>query len=250
MGCWGVGILQDDTAWDVYEAYFDLHNEGKAQPIIRNILETKYADIIADEEESSVFWFALAEAEWELGKVQPDVLQQVTGIITSGTDLQRWTEVDKTIRKKRQRILQTFLERVSAPNKRPRKRKSVKQIPAIFEPGDCLSIILPDETYGAALVLAVDNSNKREGTTLVGLLKYRSPEKPIKEIFNQREWLILTHHDWENQPAIFWCLAHTYLNLAKTIERVCHIEVSNNDPKQSNILAGWNLGLQIELQYQ
>jgi len=250
MGCWGVGILQDDTAWDVYESYFDMHNEGIDQSIIRSDLEKRYADAIADEEDSTIFWLALAEAEWETGKVQPDVFQQVAEIVKTGAGLQRWEEADEILRKQRQRVLQNLLRRIGSPNKKPRKIKSTKQLPAVFEAGDCLSILLSDGSYGAALVLTVDNSSAREGTTLVGILKYKFTDKPSVEIFRQREWLILTHHDWHGRPAIIWCLAHTYLTAATSIEKVDHIEVNSNDPKQSVILAGWNIGPEIELQYQ
>ena len=116
---------------------------------------------------------------------------------------------------------------------------------AVYKPGDCLAMKLPDGDYGAVLVLAADD-NEPDGRNLVGILNYKRPDKPTLAVFEQREWLILSHHAWRNQPEIRWCWAITYPKYAELFEHVGRVELQPDDPKESNTYGGWN-GLDVEV---
>jgi len=64
---------------------------------------------------------------------------------------------------RRTAVLKRFLGKVENPNPRPKKTPRITVRAPKFQPGDCLSILLSNGQFGAALVLAVDNSNAEYG---------------------------------------------------------------------------------------
>ena len=142
-----------------------------------------------------------------------------------------------------------FLEKVSQPNDKPRRRRKVKYLPAIYQPGECLAVKLEDGDYGAALVLAVDKTPKAEGWNLVGVLRYKSPEKPPLPVFEGREWLYPSHHSWAgDKPALQWCPASRHKKEGTALEVVGQVALREDDLREFNSYGGWQLGLQTVLQ--
>ena len=82
MGTYGLGILHDDTAWQVHSGYLDKYNEGEVHAAIRKALLQEYADHAFHESDEAytTFWLAFAQAQWECGALHPDTLKRVTDI--------------------------------------------------------------------------------------------------------------------------------------------------------------------------
>ena len=249
MGSWGIGILSDDTAADVHGEYMDKFNDGLEHAAIRAALEEEFVDSITDQDEGPVFWLAFALAQWECGVLEPDVLGRVTDLITSKQTLDRWEEGGAAQVRKRQQVLERFLEKISQPNQKPKRRRRVKHLPAVYASGDCLAIKLEDGDYGAALVLATDETPKAEGWNLVGVLRYKDKEKPPLPVFEGREWLHLTHHSWKgDKPEMHWCPARRHKKEGAALEVVGQVALREDDIREFNSFGGWNLGLQPVLQ--
>lgn len=249
MGTWGVGLLTDDTAVDVYGEYMDKYNDGVDHAAIRKVLEEDFADYLEDDDDGPVFWIALALAQWECGVLAPDVQERVSSLIASGKTLERWEESGAATVRQRERVLVRFLEKISQPNDKPRRRRRVKHLPAIYQPGDCLAVKLEDGDYGASLVLAVDETAKAEGWNLVGVLRYKSPEKPPPFVFERREWLYPSHHSWAgDKPALQWCPARRHKKEGVALEVVGQVALREDDLREFNSYGGWQIGLQTVLQ--
>ena len=248
MGAWGHGILSDDFARDVYDAFLDKYNDGLEGPRIRKALELQFAEAILDRDEGPVFWLALARAEWECGALEPDILKRVEAAVTGELGLDRWREAGEKALAGRRKALRGFLETLRRPKEKPRKRKKPKLIPAPYDPGACLAFRLEDGDYGAALVLAADTSHKTEGMNLVATLKYKQPEMPGLEVFEAREWLVLTHHAWKGKPDISWCLARFHKRDGKNLEVVGVIPLIPSDPKTAGTYSGWDMGDELVMQ--
>ncbi len=103
----------------------------------------------------------------------------------------------------------------------------------------------------AAVVLAADHSDVEYGKNLIGVLDYLSLDKPTQEIYEERKWLIRTHHHWKGELDLGWYLPLGYRAVKDRIEVVCQIEIAESDPKQSLSYCGWaSLGTQVVLQRQ
>src|SRR5256886_11485466 len=69
---------------------------------------------------------------------------------------------------------------------RSRKRRPLKKHQAVYEVGTCLAVRLPNGEWGAAIVLAADNSHKTEGKNWVAALDSKGPNVPTPDIFERR----------------------------------------------------------------
>jgi len=73
MGYWGTGLYQNDVSDDVKESYLRALKNGNDNMIAtKNIME-QCSDYIADEEDSIYFWLTLADTQWNMGRLLPDV---------------------------------------------------------------------------------------------------------------------------------------------------------------------------------
>ena len=73
MGAWGPKLYQDDLAEEVRTYYKDQLRRGKKGTDITQELILKNSDVLSDEDEASVFWFALADTQWSLGRLENSV---------------------------------------------------------------------------------------------------------------------------------------------------------------------------------
>ena len=94
MGAWGTAISSNDTYADVYEAFFELYNDGLDVQEISRSLVKKNQDIIKDSDDCNNFWFALARAQWECKQLDPELHKKVKNIIDTGADIDVWRRLD------------------------------------------------------------------------------------------------------------------------------------------------------------
>jgi len=251
MGAWGTAILSDDVAADVYSEYMDDYDDGVDHAEIRAKLEKKWAEAISDPHDAPPFWFAVAKAQWKCGALEPDVLTRVTNLISDPASHELWAEQGVAILRKREAVLQKFLAEISTPNPKPRKRRKIKLVPAIFQPGDCLSVALPHGEYGAALVLAIYET-RWANWNLVGVLHYKAGQPPPIAVFENRNWLKLTHHKWDGRIDVGWRGASTYKKVLHPISLIGNIAVRQDDPSDPDHLRGfgdWNIWLAVVEQF-
>ena len=121
MGTWGTKIYEDDTASDVKEEYIDLLKQGIGNEEATNRLIEGYDT--EDEEEGPIFWFALANIQWEYGRLLEKVKKQALYYIESGIELERWEE-DKKLYEKRKEVLKELEEKLNSPM--PKEKRIVK----------------------------------------------------------------------------------------------------------------------------
>src|SRR5688500_12932115 len=101
MGTWGTALFSDDLAADIRGEFRDLIGEGLTTDAAVKRLTTEYKSSLRDPDEESVFWLALADTGWRLGRLDDNVLQNALRVIDSGQDLARWEDAD---RRKREQV--------------------------------------------------------------------------------------------------------------------------------------------------
>lgn len=244
MGAWGTGVLSDDTTRDIYDAYLDLFNRGSSPTAIRQKLSEQFAEIMRDKDEGPLFWIAIAKAQWDCGQLEPIALSNVRQIVSEELGLDLWADAGEPLLQRRKTVLRQFLARIETPNPRPRKpRKAIKRKP-VFNPGDCLAIRLQDGDWGATLVLegereSDDPFEETLGKNLVVHLRYKSPNMPTKDVFEEREWLYLNHHNWSNKIAIYYVMAIRFRPVKDRFVRIGSIPLKNVDPSTARVYTAW-----------
>ena len=86
MGTWGAKLYENDTALDVKDRFDDLR-KGKTVQQITDELIKEYTCELNDIDDASAFWFALADTQWNLGRLLPEVKAQALERLGQGGDL-------------------------------------------------------------------------------------------------------------------------------------------------------------------
>jgi hypothetical protein len=100
VGAWGTAIFDDDTAADVRGEWRDAILEGLTAEEASDRLRASFKHALADQDESKIFWLALAAAQMETGRLQDDVRDRALAIIEGGGDVARWAEEDEGLARK------------------------------------------------------------------------------------------------------------------------------------------------------
>ena len=75
MGAWGTSLYANDSTCDVRGTYTKLlENQVGSQEAYEKTLE-EYKEYIGDQDEP-LFWYALAETQWRVGRLMPEVKEK------------------------------------------------------------------------------------------------------------------------------------------------------------------------------
>jgi hypothetical protein len=245
MGTWGTGISSNDVFADVYGEFFDLYNDGgDPGEISRKIIKDNW-EMIDIPEDNHNFWFALARAQWECKQLAPEVFETVRSIIESGKDIDLWRNLgsnEKDIRK-REIVLEKFLQKLSSERTKPLARKKRKILQPPFNKRSCLTFKLSNGNYGGAVVLeAIPLIGY--AYNLVAVTRIDSVAPPKLKDFTKADILTLTYGKWENTPAIHWMTLRHFADDKGLFEKVGEIEVSRQFDTSSSeygFCGGWKI---------
>lgn len=249
MGTWNFGIRSDDFVLDVIDSFKDYLKQNKSVSEASSLIIKDYSKEIKDSDDEPLFWIALGEMQWSYGELDEKVLEKIRDDFSNGRGLERWAEQSEDDLQKRKRVIDKFIHKLETKN--PKRSKMPKAIirPPIYKPGDCLSILLKNKQYGAALVLTANHDIPELGTNVIATLDYLSKNKPTIDVFKKRNWLKLTHHNWKGQLEIN-NLSYVHWQKEKhRFEVIGNISILNSDPKEGTFYTSYKgLGDQIQLQ--
>ena len=185
----GIKIIDGDLAYDLYAHFMEMFNAGAD-------VETLHEQFIQDKKECSFDKFdyeicvtVYALAFWEIGMLTEEVLDEVKAVVSEKGTVNRWSEVDEDAGIERQEKLNKFIEKISVPNTKPKKRKRDKKIETLFKKGDVFSFQYPDKSYGVAFVVDIDRMG---GFCFYSICrtKYVSGQAPTMDDFFQKATFI------------------------------------------------------------
>jgi hypothetical protein len=137
MGFWGAALYANDTTCDVRDTYVKyLREQLSNEEAFQKTLET-CSEYLEDDDEQPLLWFALAETQWKVGRLMPDVKEEALSWIEKRGGLEQWEESangglgwGKTLQK-----LKQTLTSPQPPEKKIRKPVEFKHNP--WNIGDC-----------------------------------------------------------------------------------------------------------------
>jgi hypothetical protein len=171
MGTWGTPIFSDDTAADTRDAFTDFIAEGLSPTEATERLVAQFTDILADEEDGSVFWLALAAIQWKVGRLIDSVRDRAIEIIDSGADLRRWQDNPRAVINQRKKHLFKLRDQLLSPQPKPKKLKPFVKSSTDFKPGDVATFRLDKHTAVRFCVLDLwgDSGGTYTNICLLGL---------------------------------------------------------------------------------
>ncbi len=159
MGVWCAAIFGNDTACDVKEDFYEKYNGNEK---IEHIKSYFLSD--CDDNETFDMIFALAYCLWEVGALDNELLLKVKEIIISGKDLccAKKLGADNKYLKQRKSITEKFLEKISTPKAKPKKRVALpKHIESKYLNGTVVTFQYKDLSYGALIVVNSQHYDKK-----------------------------------------------------------------------------------------
>lgn len=147
MGSWGTKLYQDDMAEDIRDYYKEQLKIGKSnEEVTKEIIESNEA-IISDEDEAPVFWFALADTQWSLGRLLPFVKDKALEYLKSRSNLKRWENeaINQREYKDREKVLQELEQKLISPMPPEKKISQHKLYKCEWKIGDVFSYRLESD---------------------------------------------------------------------------------------------------------
>lgn len=115
MGAWGTSLYANDTAGDIRGDYVDKLKRGKTNEEATKELIDANSDIMGDTEEEPLFWFALADTQWNYGRLLPEVKEKALYFLTQDEELERWQESGQKQLIAWKKTLETLKEKLQSP---------------------------------------------------------------------------------------------------------------------------------------
>lgn len=115
MGTWGTGLYSNDSACDIRGDYVDELRRGKTNEEATQELINKNYDIMGDTEEEPLFWFALADTQWNYGRLLPEVKAKALYFLLQEKGVQRWSTSGQKQLIAWQKTLNTLKEKLESP---------------------------------------------------------------------------------------------------------------------------------------
>ena len=125
MGVWGTGLYSNDTACDIRDEYKDLLRRGKNSKEATETVIKLNEDCFGDVEEEPLFWFALADTQWNYGRLDEQVKRKALEWLNREEELQRWDESENGAalwRKTRDKLREKLVSDQPPEKKVPRYR--------------------------------------------------------------------------------------------------------------------------------
>ncbi len=136
MGAWGPKLYQDDIAEDVRDYYKDQLHRGKTGVEITQELIYQNEDVLSDPDDAPVFWFALADTQWNFGRLEDVVKEKALIHIQEGYDLLRWRMENPKNAKAREKAIEELRHKLLSPQPPEKKVSQYKLYQCQWKNGD------------------------------------------------------------------------------------------------------------------
>ena len=145
MSIWGPGLYQNDVSDDVKRYFRDQLHRGKNAEQITKELMNSCREIISDQDDRPNFWLALADVQWDMGRLLPEVKEQALTCLSDGSALLPWQDAPKKEYAKRKQVLEKLAEKLNTPQPPEKKVSQYKLYQCPWKVGDVFAFPLESE---------------------------------------------------------------------------------------------------------
>ena len=125
MGMWGFELYQNDTSLDVKDEFEKMYNAGNdVQDITEKMMED-YKSIMGDVDEEPLFWFALADTQWNLGVLLAMVKEKALYWVEKDSGMFNCQSIDMSVKAERRKTLDELKAKLLSPQ--PPVKKTIKK---------------------------------------------------------------------------------------------------------------------------
>jgi len=215
MGTWDTSIKGNDTTMDVYDQFMDRYGSGMEPTEISSEIMKDFAEYFTDREDRNNALLGLALAQWETAALDPNVFSEVKKIIDMGEDLVLWRELEASEAdiKQRKKALEKFLQQISVPRSKPKRRPRRADIKLV----ELVRVVAPDGKKKFRIAEAFVDGKYENTMGLIewdggggsGILAYKMPNAGISAVWINSEKLVITHDRgiefWQKREKFYFC---------------------------------------------
>lgn len=133
MGAWGTSLYSDDYACDIRADYKDRLRKGMTnEEAVHDILAHNTAVTGTDDE--PVLWYALADTQWEYGRLLPEVKEKALAFLDAEQDDERWKTME--LMEQRRQVLVKLKEKLLSPQPAEKKVRKYSYYRCPWKLGD------------------------------------------------------------------------------------------------------------------
>ena len=204
MGIWGVDLYDCDITLDVKDYFEESFFNGVGVEQITKQLISMFSGI--DTLEEPLFWFALADIQWTLGVLSPNVRDKALRWMCENDGLGEWQKNNLDIKLRRKKVLSELRNKLLSPQpiaKSPKKSRCYK---CKWKIGDIFAYKLESELakkrgfFGRYLLIQKIDEIKwyPEHTVPIVYIKITKDENipKSKEEYENQEYLERTPRAW------------------------------------------------------
>jgi hypothetical protein len=186
MGAWGTAIFSDDTALDIRDEWREAILDGLSAEEATARLLKSFDDYFGDDEETEkLFWMAFAAAQFETGRLLPEVRDRALAIIDGGGDVARWDEDgDEVSARQRERVLERLAAKLRGPQPKPKRLRRTPSLSIPFDVGDVVRVYEEDGA-NEALVVVVGHMNAGGRDPVVAALDWEGGAVPAPDALSR-----------------------------------------------------------------
>ena len=115
MGTWGPKLYEDDIAEDIRYSYMERLRKGKSGDEATQEVLNEYRGELSDPDDASIIWFALADTQWNVGRLEDGVKDKALYYIEEGSNLKRWKKEAPALYEKRATALEQLKNKLLSP---------------------------------------------------------------------------------------------------------------------------------------
>lgn len=167
MGSWGPALFSDDLACDVRDEYREMIEDGVDDDAASRGMMERYASVLDDADEGSVFWMALAFTQSKVGRLEPQARDRALEVIDEGIGLGLWEEDPKLLAKRKAALVKARAQ-LTGPQPKRRKLRPPSRHTTDLEPGDVVGYRSGD-SYALFRVARINESRVAVAPVLVAL---------------------------------------------------------------------------------
>lgn len=135
MGAWGTSLYANDLASDIRGDYLDKLKRGKTnEEATKELIDANTN--IGDVEEESLFWFALADTQWNYGRLLPEVKEKALFYLSQDKEWERWKESGQTKLSAWKKTLEALKEKFESSQPPVKKVSKYRFYRCKWNPGD------------------------------------------------------------------------------------------------------------------
>ena len=136
MGTWGTSLYDNDISCDIRGDYIDKLRRGMSNEVATKELIEQNSDTEEDPEDEALFWFALADSQWNYGRLLSEVKEKALFFLEKEEEWERWKEAGKEKHSAWLKTMSALKEKLNSPLPKEKKISRYRLYQCSWKLGD------------------------------------------------------------------------------------------------------------------